>query len=352
MSYAILKFSETVEECRRYGLANRSYTMDERDAAWLEQWNQLARGEGTSNGSTRKSKAKIPEGAEDEQLVVIDEDWFELCMGLFETFSSMHFPYLHVVCTFTSHDSPSDTQQSQDYPSWSFFDPLFQQPYVPSLFASSLVPEGLPPTNELVVMARGIYPHWLERKTERRGRSIIPDVNLEESDEGNVYVCFRRREVKPIRKTRRMETTSIDKLTRLSSEFQSAIALTKKTMEREDLKADTCGEDQTIWNFRARMVSITSKYPDLRNADDDKWLIDKERVKKPKAIDSLPPIKIPRIPASTPQVFDELLDLGQPTVHPRVRYEDIQNKIEQEVAKRKERNLLGWDDVTDVRLCF
>lgn len=99
MSYAILKFSETVEECRRYGLANRSYTMDERDAAWLEQWNQLARGEGTSSGSTRKSKAKVPEGAEEEQLVVIEEDWFELCMGLLENFSTMHFPYLHIVCS-------------------------------------------------------------------------------------------------------------------------------------------------------------------------------------------------------------------------------------------------------------
>lgn len=243
--------------------------------------------------------------------------------------------------------------QSQDYPSWSFFDPLFQQPYVPSLFASSLVPEGLPSPSELVVMARGIYPHWLERKAERKGRSIVPDVNLDESDEGNVYVCFRRREVKPIRKTRRMETTSIDKLTRLSSEFQSAIALTNKAIERESLKAEMCDEDQVIWNFRARMVSITSKYPDLRNADDDKWLVDKEKIKKPKPMLDLPPIKIPRMGApSATQEFPEMPDLGPPQIHPRVRYEDIQHKIEQDVAKRKEKNLLGWDDVTDVRIAL
>ena len=96
MPYAILKFSETVEECQRYGLAGRSYVMDERDAAWLEQWNQLARGEGTSSGSTRRSMLKASEN-EDELLPVIDEDWFELSMGLLEKYASEHYPFLHLV---------------------------------------------------------------------------------------------------------------------------------------------------------------------------------------------------------------------------------------------------------------
>jgi enhancer of polycomb-like protein len=96
MSYAILKFSETVEECQRYGLAGRAYVMDERDATWLEQWNQLARGEGTSSGSTRRSMLKASEN-EDEPLPVIDEDWFELCMGLLEKYASEQYPFLHLV---------------------------------------------------------------------------------------------------------------------------------------------------------------------------------------------------------------------------------------------------------------
>jgi len=96
MPYAILKFSETVEECQRWGLAGRSYVMDERDAAWLEQWNQLARGEGTSSGSTRRSKLRASEN-EEEPLPVIDEDRFELCMGFLEKYASEHYPFLHLV---------------------------------------------------------------------------------------------------------------------------------------------------------------------------------------------------------------------------------------------------------------
>jgi hypothetical protein len=97
MSYAILKFSDTLEECHKYGLAGRSYTMDERDAAWLEKWNQQARGEGTSTGPTRRSRGKASTETEETPSIAMDEDWFELVMGMFEKFSSEHFPFLHVV---------------------------------------------------------------------------------------------------------------------------------------------------------------------------------------------------------------------------------------------------------------
>lgn len=103
MSYAILKFSDTVEESHKYGLAGRSYTMDERDATWLERWNQQARGEGTSTGSTRRSRTKSNNDTEEAPMQVIDEDWFELVMGMFEKISTEHFPFLHVV----SHQYPA-----------------------------------------------------------------------------------------------------------------------------------------------------------------------------------------------------------------------------------------------------
>ncbi|KAG8826414.1 Enhancer of polycomb-like protein 1 [Serendipita sp. 401] len=334
MSYAILKFSDSVEECLKYGLAGRSYTMDERDALWLDNWNQQARGEGTSTGSTRRTRVKGAEVDED-RLPVIDEDWFELCMGLLEKISSEQFPFLHI---------------DQSYPPFSFFEPLLSQPYAPSLFASCRVPAGLPKPEDLTLMAKYIYPHWAERKKERRGRSIIPDINFDEADDGNVYVCFRRREVKPTRKTRRMETTSIDKLTRLSVEFQSALQLANKAIEREETKRKICAENKAIWSLRSRMVSITSKYPDLRNAEDDKWLVDKE--KKPplphKIITQMP--HPARAPISGARDLDPLIDLGPPLVHPRKRNEDILYKIEQDVQKRKEKEVLGWNDTTDVPL--
>lgn len=89
MSFTILRFSESVEECQKNGLAtNRQYVLDERDAIWLEQWNREAKGEGTSTSSKDAS----------EEKPVMSEDQFELVMGFFEKFASDHLPLLHAVC--------------------------------------------------------------------------------------------------------------------------------------------------------------------------------------------------------------------------------------------------------------
>jgi hypothetical protein len=147
-----------------------------------------------------------------------------------------------------------------------------------------------------------------------------------------------------------METTSIDKMTRLSNEFQSALQMANSAIEREEVKRSLCLEDHGIWNLRSRMISITSKFPDLRNPDDDKWLVDKEKIKKSRPTIDLQLVpRIPRPAAATPQVFDEMLDLGPAVVHPRARYDDIQYKIEQDLRKKQEQDVLGWVDATNVR---
>ncbi len=100
---SIQRFSDSPEESIRWGLQPKSYTMDERDTAWLEQHNQLARGEGTSASgggsaqtSPRRSSKKGKE-PEDFSPIVMTEDEFELVMGLFEKYTSDHLPYLHLV---------------------------------------------------------------------------------------------------------------------------------------------------------------------------------------------------------------------------------------------------------------
>ena len=100
---SIQRFSDTPEESMRWGLQPKSYTMDERDAAWLEQHNQQARGEGTSasgSGSAQTSprrSSKKGKEPEDFSPIAMTEDEFELVMGLFEKYTSDHLPYLHLV---------------------------------------------------------------------------------------------------------------------------------------------------------------------------------------------------------------------------------------------------------------
>ena len=199
------------------------------------------------------------------------------------------------------------------------------------------------------------------RRVERKGRPIIPDINLDELEEGNVYVCFRRREVKAVRKTRRMEITSVEKLTRLNIEFEIALELVDKVVEREEIKREICAHDANIWGHRGCMIAVTNKFPNLRSPEDDKYLIDKEKVKrKPLGVDTTNILRIPRggLPSAgalfsagglrTALLHEEEQDLGQAIVHPRERYEQIQKLIEGDLHTKNEA-MYGMEDHTDVR---
>lgn len=102
-----LRFADTLEDTVAYGISDGySYYMDERDREWLERNNQMANGEGTSasafavNGSvsrssrTFKTKGKEPDVS---NVISMDEDEFELIMGLYEKMTDEQHPFLHVV---------------------------------------------------------------------------------------------------------------------------------------------------------------------------------------------------------------------------------------------------------------
>lgn len=109
-----IKFSDTVDESLFYGLNDGfTYIMDERDEEWLEKNNQEARGEGTSSqasastpgattrsGGHRSTKAKGKE-VETSSPVMMNEDEFELVMGLYEKVTHDNTPFLHVVSFFS-----------------------------------------------------------------------------------------------------------------------------------------------------------------------------------------------------------------------------------------------------------
>lgn len=250
----------------------------------------------------------------------------------------------------------------QSIPSFSLFEAFMASPLPPSTFATFNVPSDIPEPDKLFRLAQSIHPHWHMRRVDRKGRPIIPDINLDESEEGNVYVCFRRREVKAVRKTRRMEITSVEKLTRLNIEFEIALELVDKVVEREEIKREICANDANIWGHRSCMIAVTNKFPNLRSLEDDKYLIDKEKIKrKPLGVDTTNILRIPRggLPSAgalfsaggprTGFLHEEEQDLGQAIVHPRERYEQIQKLIEGDLHTKNEA-MYGMEDHTDVRM--
>lgn len=94
------------------------------------------------------------------------------------------------------------------------------------------------------------------------------------------YVCFRRREVKTARKTRRTDTQTIEKLVRLKSDLSSAQELLLKVLEREKCKRESATVDGNILEERVRMRAIKRK---LGEAHGDEALLIPRREKKRKS---------------------------------------------------------------------
>ncbi|KAJ7133035.1 hypothetical protein C8R46DRAFT_1140417, partial [Mycena filopes] len=336
VSYACT--STTVEEATSNALAHDcTYYMDERDKEWLDKNNEEARGEGTSaqgamsspssvRSSARSAKAK---GKEPEQSspVVINEDEFELVVGLFEKVTHEKTEHLHL------------SLEGMAFPPFSDYQETFAAPLIQADFAAFVVPSWIPPPSALLRIARAVYPHWRERRLERGGHRIIPTLNGDENDTLNEsYICFRRREIKAARKTRASQVTSSDKLLRLQGEFSYPLDLAKAVLAREGLKQESARHAQNVWEKRLAVVDLKRKFPALGDKADDELLIDKERPTKKVETSRLPGLKI-RTP-NDPSTASASARI-EPVMRPAARAAMIQSKIDIELTRQRDHH---WED--------
>lgn len=306
--FSYVKFSSTIDECIEMALADGfTYFMDERDVEWLEKNNQDARGEGTSsqaaraNGSSSRSARSKGKDVDSAAAVSMSEDELELVMGIFEKVTHDNTPFLHVVSTihllaYASY-SFEDFFQQGTIPQFSDYQDFFSNPLPTSLFATYIRPANLPDPPTLLRMARAVYPYWKERRTERDCHRIIPTLNVciccldvhvccmlivllqfDESDVKNEsYICFRRREIKAVRKTRTAQASSSDKLIRLKNELSSAFDLSRMVYAREVTKRACTADIRGVWERRMELADLKKQFPALGGRDDDELLVDKER---------------------------------------------------------------------------
>ncbi|KAH7886603.1 enhancer of polycomb-like-domain-containing protein [Phlebopus sp. FC_14] len=344
-----IRSSETVEEsCFSALIDGFAYYMDERDKEWLDRNNEEARGEGTSaqgavsasGANTRsglsqrsaKAKGKEPESA---QPISITEDEFELVMGIFEKVTHDKTEFLH-------HGLDS----GMAFPPFADYHDTFSSPLPSSMFATFIVPSWIPSPAQLLRLAKAIYPYWRERRTERGGHRIIPTLNFDETDTNESYICFRRREIKAVRKTRASQATSSDKLLRLQSELVQSLELAKTLLARENLKKDNAQQTMQVWEKRFDFVELKRKLPSLGTKDDEELLHDKERVvKKPRmeAVARITGLKLRARDSGDP---------GSPalsveaSIRPKERLSLINAAIERDLTRRKERDH-GYEDVVE-----
>lgn len=119
-----------------------------------------------------------------------------------------------------------------------------------------------------------------------RSANMCPQ--FDESDTKNEsYICFRRREIKAIRKTRTAQVSSSDKLIRLKGELLKAFELSKLLLSREALKREVGIQAQAVWERRMAFVDLKRQLPQFGSREDEELLFDKERPpKRPRPSDA------------------------------------------------------------------
>ncbi|KAJ9101765.1 hypothetical protein QFC21_003104 [Naganishia friedmannii] len=259
----LIRSSETVEQVS-HGWGGLNYVMDERDMSWLHEFNSKEEGtssvkqepktngstngkEGT-NGKSAKSKGKERDKKEDKDgmaALKISDDLFEYIMGMLELWTEKNIPMLH-----------TDLAQ---LPSFDAVEVVFKETPPASFYPAYEVPLSLPSPPLLARMARIIFPYWQQRKEQRAGKSIIPQLNLSWSEENDPYICFRRRDKPVTRKTRNRDLTSSDRMSKVQSELTQAMTLARMVSERERQKKRSYLAERDIWQARYHVLDIKRK---------------------------------------------------------------------------------------------
>jgi enhancer of polycomb-like protein len=214
-----IRFSQTVEEC-----TGCQYDMTTEDDAFLKEYNQK-----------RPSSAKC------------SEDDFEKIMAIFEDTADRQAPFAAVDNTVIP------------------FEPM-------NLALKQYVEE------KLGAFAKDIYDFWKVRRQNSGNKALQPSLKFEthqDNDDGDPYVCFRRREVRQTRKTRARDVQSTDKLRRLRKELEDGRNLVSLAHRREATKRKLLEVDRHIFDQRAKVKDGKIKL-NIRTTDDDDLLINQK----------------------------------------------------------------------------
>ncbi|OCF37306.1 hypothetical protein I316_01215 [Kwoniella heveanensis BCC8398] len=278
-----IRFSDTVEESSG-GWGGLGYCMDDKDVKWLNEFNAKAEGSSGANGDAnakgspqtskdgsnasqspsigRGMRAKGKEKEKSDNIptqLFISEDTFEYIMGVLEKFAEDSAPMLHTNISLL--------------PPFASVEPMFSSPIPATFLPSNEIPKTLPDLKVLSRMARNVYPHWKARREEREGKSIMPALNYDETNDNDPYVCFRRRDIRATRKTRRTDNFSIEQFQKLQTELRNAHNLAQMVVRRENEKKLLFKADQEVWEAKWKLFEIKRRWPSLGMTREEEEII-------------------------------------------------------------------------------
>ena len=130
-------------------------------------------------------------------------------------------------------------------------------------------------------LSKFIYSHWSARRTEAGNHVLPPHLKFEtgqESDDSDPYVCFRRRELRQIRKTRNRDAQSAEKLRKLRLELETARNVLLMVKRREQMRKDALELERQVFEQRLSFRDTKRK---LGIKGDEDLLINQKKQKLP-----------------------------------------------------------------------
>lgn len=108
-------------------------------------------------------------------------------------------------------------------------------------------------------LVTAVYDYWRLQRSKRCNRPLLARLKFEtgrESDDSDPYVCFRRREVRQVRKTRGRDAHVFEKLNKLRKELEDARHLVKLVNQREARYADDLIFDEQVFKNRYALKGV------------------------------------------------------------------------------------------------
>lgn len=97
-----------------------------------------------------------------------------------------------------------------------------------------------------------------------------------DTDDADPYVCFRRREVRQIRKTRGRDAHSAEKLKKLRKELEESREIMAMIRQREITKREQLTVERQLFEQRANLRQVKLNLPDQYKEGDEDILINQK----------------------------------------------------------------------------
>lgn len=246
--------------CQFEDYAGCLYNIDERDDEFLIKYNKLLTA---------------------QKLETLSEDEFEILMYNFEKTIAEKQPFLatdpsHILPLSEIRDSLLEIDGSSvENVTDMLAEELQVHPFVTEFDARlSVKPRDL--KSLLSSYGETVYDYFKDRKIDRMGLSISPSLKFSGDDDNDPYVCYRQRQFRQQRKTRRADIQSSERLVKLYMELKATKELCFLVAEREKLRMEALEAEREIFNLRCQVKAVKRELG-ITDSDEDLILHKKKK---------------------------------------------------------------------------